>query len=140
MTAVVVPPALLLSNPISSWPAPALWPVIGLALVTFLSRLSLFTGVKFLGGLDTALIGLGEIVVTLILALLWLGESLTFGQWLGALLLAASIMLLPFDQRTRQAPPIGGWLRWLLPRARYQPDELPESEGSATTRSQAGEH
>jgi drug/metabolite transporter (DMT)-like permease len=128
MTIVVIPPALAFGNPLSAGPLRIYWPVIALTLVTFLSRLSLFTGVKFLGGLDTALIGLGEIIITLSLAWFWLGERLTIAQWMGALLLATTIMLLPFDQRKRQDPPIGGWLRWLLPHARYQRRADPSTE------------
>ena len=129
MTLVVIPPALIFRSPTASWEAAALWPVAGLTLVTFLSRLSLFTGVKYLGGLDTALIGLGEIIVTLVLAFLWLNESLTTAQWIGALLLISAIILLPFDQRERGKLPIGGWLRWILPHARYT--QKPDSEATS---------
>lgn len=136
MTAVVVPVALLQPYPILQVPRASLWPIVTLTLVTFFARLSLFTGVKSIGGLDTALIGLGEIVITLGLAHIWLGESLTRGQWLGALLLGASLLLLPFDRRRREEPPIGGWLHWLLPRARLQradPEERDDNALSADT-------
>ncbi len=53
------------------------WPVLGLTLVTFLSRLTLFMGVKHLGGMQTALLGLGELLVTLVFAHWMLGESLS---------------------------------------------------------------
>ncbi|MFP3853848.1 MAG: DMT family transporter [Anaerolineales bacterium] len=129
MTLVVIPPAFIFRSATASWGEAALWPVAGLTLVTFLSRLSLFTGVKYLGGLDTALIGLGEIVVTLALAFLLLDESLTAAQWIGALLLISAIILLPFDQRERGKLPIGGWLRWLLPHARYT--RQPETESTS---------
>lgn len=128
MTIVVIPPALLIPDQGPNLASPAVVPVIALTLVTFLSRLSLFTGVKYIGGLDTALIGLGEIVISLGLALIWLGEELTPSQWVGALLLAGTIMLLPFDERQRKEPPLGGWLRWLLPRARYMPTEQQKAE------------
>ena len=42
--------------------------MLGLTLVTFFSRLTLFLGVKHLGGMQTALLGLGELLVTLICA------------------------------------------------------------------------
>lgn len=115
MAGIVTPVALLFESvPIAIAPA-ALSAVAALTLVTFLSRLTLFSGVKSIGGLDTALIGLGEIVVTLTLALLWLGERLTTAQWLGALLLIGSIALVMVDRRRRQPSPVRGWLRWLLP-------------------------
>src|SRR5512146_690008 len=37
------------------------WPILALSLVTFLSRITLFMGVKRLGGLQTAFLGLGEL-------------------------------------------------------------------------------
>jgi drug/metabolite transporter (DMT)-like permease len=120
MTVVVVPAAILLSPA----PGPLQWagvaPVLALTLVTFASRLTLFVGVKSLGGLDTALLGLGELIVTLSLAAIWLGERMTVGQWLGAGLLATSLLLIAFDRRGRASPPIGGWLRWLMPPSAYR--------------------
>jgi drug/metabolite transporter (DMT)-like permease len=80
--------------------APALPPTGGawqavllLTLVTIISRLSLFMGVKRLGGVQAALIGLSELLVTVLCALVLLGESLSAVQWLGAVLLAASVLL-----------------------------------------------
>lgn len=120
MSAVVVPVAVVFDpGPIRVSTA-ALLPLLALTLVTFLSRLSLFSGVKSIGGLDTALIGLGEIVVTLSLALLWLGERLTATQWIGALLLISSILLVAFDRRRKRRPVVRGWLRWLVPPMMYE--------------------
>jgi drug/metabolite transporter (DMT)-like permease len=39
------------------------WPIFGMAFFTFFSRLALFLGVKHLGGMQTALLGLGELLV-----------------------------------------------------------------------------
>lgn len=128
MTVVVVPVAAVLAPAPSGWQVSDWRPLLALTLITFSSRLTLFSGVKSLGGLDTALIGLGEIIVTLTLAYFWLGERLSAGQWLGALLLSASIFLVAFDRRERQRPAIGGWLRWLLPHAEYPV----RAEGSST--------
>lgn len=78
----------------ASPPSAAAWQaVLLLTLVTLVSRVSLFTGVKRLGGVQTALIGLSELLVTVVAALLWLGETLSESQWLGAGLLAASVLL-----------------------------------------------
>lgn len=96
--------------------APAGWgPVLGLTVVTFLSRLMLFTGVKHLGGMQTALIGLLELLVTVIVAHVWLGERLNAYQWAGAALLMAIVALVAFERGgpPREGP--GGWLRWLAP-------------------------
>lgn len=92
------------------------WPVLGLALVTFLSRLLLFLGVKHLGGLQTALLGLLELLVAIGLSIVWLRESLTTSQWIGAGILFISSVLVYFDKSTGvRKPSRGGWLSWLTP-------------------------
>ncbi|NUM43740.1 MAG: DMT family transporter, partial [Anaerolineales bacterium] len=79
MTLVVLPAFLifddhshLLEVSIHAWS-----PLVALTLVTFFSRLTLFAGVKHLGGMQTSLISLGELLVTVIVASLWLGEQLS---------------------------------------------------------------
>ena len=98
-------------------------PVIGLTLVTFLSRLTLFLGVKHIGGMQTALLGLGELVITITASYLWLGEELAFYQWIGVLGLITSLLLVRFEkQEPRRGP--GGWLNWI--RAPHQiPPDIP---------------
>jgi drug/metabolite transporter (DMT)-like permease len=92
------------------------WPVIGLTLVTFLSRLLLFLGVKHLGGLQTALLGLLELLVAIALSIVWLGESLTTNQWLGTIILFLSMLLVYFEKPpSTRKPSRGGWLSWLTP-------------------------
>jgi len=90
-----------------------LGPMIGLTLVTFFSRLTLFMGVKSIGGSETALIGLSELLVTMIFAQLWLGENLYPQQWLGACLLSISILLISFEKVPKKKRGAGGWLSWL---------------------------
>ncbi|HLF28776.1 MAG TPA: DMT family transporter [Anaerolineae bacterium] len=75
-------------------PAAAWNPTLGLALVTVCSRLGMFLGVKRLGSMQTALIGITEILVTLLLALTLLNETLSTRQWMGALLLIGSLLLI----------------------------------------------
>ena len=98
-------------------PAPgvAWWTVLCMALITFLSRFSLFTGIKHLGGLQTALLGLSEIFVTLLASAVFLGERLSLAQWLGALLLTVSLVLVGYDRVTQQKRYTTGWLSWLNP-------------------------
>jgi drug/metabolite transporter (DMT)-like permease len=98
-------------------------PVIGLTLVTFLSRLTLFLGVKHIGGMQTALLGLGELIVTVGAGYLLLGEKLSPLQWVGVLGLIASLLLVRFEkQEPRKGP--GGWLNWI--RAPHQlPPDIP---------------
>jgi drug/metabolite transporter (DMT)-like permease len=93
-------------------------------MVTFGSRLLLFLGVKHLGGMETALFGLLEILVTLSLSLLWLNESLTPRQWIGTTILILSTSLVYFEKPPQNKPPHrGGWLSWLRPSS--LPPELP---------------
>jgi len=114
MSLVVFPAFLLFDRSIptnANW-----WPVVGLTLVTFLSRLLLFLGVKHLGGLQTALLGLLELLVTIGLSILWLQETLTPTQWIGAGILITSTLLVYFDKPTSERKPHrGGWLSWLTP-------------------------
>ena len=112
---IVVFPAFLLINPVV--PANVSWqPVICLTLVTFLSRLLLFLGVKHLGGLQTALLGLLELLVTVGLSIVWLQESLTASQWIGAGILCISTLLVYFEKPPGERKPNrGGWLSWLTP-------------------------
>lgn len=103
------------------------WPMFGLTMVTFFSRLTLFLGVKHLGGLQAALLGLGELLVTVVFAYLVLGESFSPVQWAGALLLAASLGLVALD-KTKPAPRgAGGFLSWMgtsgLPGDIFRPHE-----------------
>ena len=118
MSAVVFP-AFLLIGPVqfphtsTTW-----WPVLGLTFVTFFSRLTLFMGVKHIGGMQTALLGLGELLVALALSHWWLHESLTSTQWAGAVLLGIILLLAGLDKATTptRPQPGGGWLNWLRPR------------------------
>ncbi|MCA9916532.1 MAG: DMT family transporter [Anaerolineales bacterium] len=75
------------------------WKAIGLmALVTALSRLTLFLGVKAMGSIQTALLGVFEVVVTIAIAAIFLGERLTILQWVGASILLTSIFLVRFEK------------------------------------------
>jgi drug/metabolite transporter (DMT)-like permease len=104
MSAVVFPAFLvasLLNNGLqASLQAlqPAAGALAGLTLVTFFSRLMLFLGVKHLGGLQTAMLGLTELLVTLSCAHLLLGERLTAPQWAGVALLVCSLMLAALEK------------------------------------------
>ncbi len=89
--------------------------VIGLTLVTFLSRLTLFLGIKHLGGMQTALLGLGELLVTIIVSHLWLGEQLSLQQWGGALILVISLGLIAVEKPIHRIHGREGWLSWLRP-------------------------
>ncbi|MBN2387722.1 MAG: DMT family transporter [Anaerolineales bacterium] len=114
MSVIVVPAYFLFDRAV---PATGIsWgPVLCLTLVTFLSRLTLFLGVKHLGGMQTALLGLSELFVTIVVSHLWLHEELGLLQWMGALLLGLSLILIGFDRSPIDKRHKGGWLKWLRP-------------------------
>lgn len=125
MSAVVVPAYLLSGFEVQTLQSGSIWsPLFGLTLATFLSRLTLFQGVKRLGGMQTALLGLSEVLVTVFFAHLWLGERLSSLQWLGAMLLIAALLLVLKEKSPPRKHNSGdmeanskkpGWLNWLHP-------------------------
>lgn len=114
MSLVVVPAYFIFDRRIPSFDAPW-WPIIGLTLVTFLSRLSLFLGVKRLGGMQTALLGLGELLVTIIASYILLTENLSMFQWIGVIILGASLLLVRFEPEPERRGGKEGWLNWIRP-------------------------
>jgi drug/metabolite transporter (DMT)-like permease len=115
MTAVVIPAAMLGSPWRQPIPAAATLPLVGLTAVTFLSRLALFSGVKSIGGLQTTLLGLAELVVALTVAHFWLGEGWTLGQIAGGVLLALALWLAGLDRPRLARDHRLGFLYWLRP-------------------------
>lgn len=101
-----------------------LTPVLGLTLVTFFSRLTLFLGVKHLGGMQTALLGLSELLVTLLFSHLMLGESFSLLQWMGAGLLVISLGMVALEKTPAPQLSPGGFLSFLRPPG-LPPDILP---------------
>ena len=88
------------------------WFIAGLAGVTALSRLTLFAGVRNLGGLQTVLLNMAEMGVTLLVAFLWLGETMTLWQWAGVLIMAISVLLANYEDDARRL-----WGRLCPPRS-----------------------
>jgi drug/metabolite transporter (DMT)-like permease len=112
MSAVVVPVYLIFDRTLP--PINTSWtPVFGLTLVTFLSRISLFLGVKKIGGMQTALLGIAELFVTILLGHLLLGDRMSLLQWIGALGLGLSLLLVKFDKSHPQKHGPEGWLSWI---------------------------
>ncbi len=122
--AITVTVAFFLVDPILPGLEINYLPVLGLAGITFFSRITLFLGVKHLGGMQTALMGLGELLITVFSAALLLGETLTPVQWVGAALLAVSLVLVGFDRYTPEKRNTTGWLSWLNP-PQIQPHDIP---------------
>lgn len=97
------PAVVVLSG--SSWQL-----ILLMGLATLLSRLTLFLGVKHLGSIQTALLGVLELVVTLALAGLMLSERLTAVQWIGAALIVMTVLLVKYE---RAAPRFIDWWAFL---------------------------
>lgn len=125
MSAVVVPTYLIAGSPLQDIQVThALWPILGLTMVTFFSRLTLFTGVKHLGGMQTALLGLSELLVTLLLSFFWLGETLAWTQWIGAVMLLLSMLLVAWEKSPPPKERQGGWLGWLTGPKGVHPQDI----------------
>jgi drug/metabolite transporter (DMT)-like permease len=114
MSLIVVPAYLIFDRSLPPDHTPWL-PVFGLTAVTFFSRLLLFLGVKHIGGMQTALFGLGELLVAIFFSHLLLGESLTSLQWLGSAGLAISLLLAWFEAPPSAPAQRHGLLGWLQP-------------------------
>ncbi|MEK6223044.1 MAG: DMT family transporter [Chloroflexota bacterium] len=114
---VLVVPTYLFSDSNLQFPTGLdIWqPVIALTFVTFLSRITLFTGVKHLGGLQTSLLGLGELFITILFSQLLLGEKLLLPQWIGAGLLSLTIFLVSSESLSAPRNNQGGWFSWFSP-------------------------
>ena len=67
--------------------------ILGLALVTAMSRMMMFAGLQRLGGVQTALLGVTELITTLLVAFAVLRERLSPAQWVGAAIIIASVLL-----------------------------------------------
>jgi drug/metabolite transporter (DMT)-like permease len=103
MACVVGLARALQARPIEMLPLNGWYAIVALGLTTALSRLAMFSGLQRLGGVETSLVSLLELLVSLLLAFLLLGERLTPGQWLGGVLLALSLILMSRDRGMRLA-------------------------------------
>jgi len=114
MSAVTLPVYLLFDARLPA--AGTSWtPVLALTLVTFFSRLTLFLGLKKLGGVQTALLGLSELFVAILFSRWWLDESMTPLQWTGAALLGVSLLLIGFEKIKPESRKVSGLLGWIRP-------------------------
>ena len=112
---IIVIPAYLIFDRSMPTATPNWLPVLGLTLVTFLSRVLLFTGVKHIGGMQTAILGLGELLVAVLFSHLILGETLTGWQWLGMAGLGISLLLVWFEKPATHPIHTHGLLSFLQP-------------------------
>ena len=91
---------------------------------TALARLLVFAGLQRIGGMQTALLALAEPLVAVVLAIAFLGESLTVQQWIGACLFLVSVLLIRRDTGLQMADEDTWWLS-LFPEAAAEEGELP---------------
>jgi drug/metabolite transporter (DMT)-like permease len=95
MAAVVTIARLAARRPWTPISLPGWAAILLLALIpTALARLLVFAGLRRLGGVQTSLLGVAELLVALLLAHLLLGERLSLWQWIGGGLLVASVLLI----------------------------------------------
>lgn len=71
--------------------------IIALGVTTALSRLAMFSALRQIGGVETSIGGLLELVVSLVLAFVLLGERMTVWQWIGGALLMCGMLLMAKD-------------------------------------------
>jgi drug/metabolite transporter (DMT)-like permease len=93
MAAVVGLARVFQGRPLEPVPVQGGQAVLALGLTTALSRILMFAGLKRLGGTETSLVGLLELLVSLVLAFILLGERLTPVQWLGGVILVTAVLL-----------------------------------------------
>ncbi len=95
MAVVVVVARLALGTPWTPLTAQGWVATLLLALIpTALARMLVFAGLQRLGGVQTSLLGVTELLVALLLAFALLGERLSPRQWIGGGLVIASVLLI----------------------------------------------
>jgi drug/metabolite transporter (DMT)-like permease len=90
-------------------------------LPTALARLLVFAGLRRLGGIQTSLLGLSELLVAVGAAFALLGETFSLQQWIGAGMFVVSVLLISRDT-SMQITDEESWWQSLFP------DELAEKE------------
>jgi drug/metabolite transporter (DMT)-like permease len=103
MAVIVGTARLLQGRPLETVHTTGWVAILALGLTTALSRLTMFSALERLGGIETSIAGPLELLVSLVLALLLLGERLTGVQWVGGLLLMTSLWLISRDRGMRLA-------------------------------------
>jgi drug/metabolite transporter (DMT)-like permease len=100
------------------------WTTILLVAIfpTALARLLVFAGLRYIGGAQTALLGIAEPLVAVVLAFVVLGESFTMQQWIGAGLFAVSVLLIRRDTGMQIADE-ETWWQSLFPDVTIQGDD-----------------
>lgn len=113
MAFVVWPSLFFASKPFVDTPPSGWIGIVGLTIVTIFSRLFLFAGIKRLGGLQAALLGLSELVVSVLAAFIFFGEKLSSTQWIGAIVLVISVAMVSFEKDLTPSHISEGWIAWV---------------------------
>jgi len=115
MAVVVGVAGLLQPRPIAPITTEGWTAIVLLAIFpTALARLLVFTGLQRLGGFQTSLLSIAEVLVAVTAAFLLLGESFTVQQWIGVAFFAVSIILIGRDTGLEVADE-EAWWRTLFP-------------------------
>jgi len=114
--AVVVGAARLIQGRPLAPISPQGWTAILLLalLPTAMARLLVFWGLRQLGGVQTSLLGIAEVLVALAFAFALLGERFSPQQWLGAVTFVISVLLIGRDTGLQIADE-ESWWRSLFP-------------------------
>jgi drug/metabolite transporter (DMT)-like permease len=78
--------------------------IVALGTTTALSRMAMFFSLEKIGGVQTAILSLTELAVSLTLAFLFLGDRLSLYQWVGAILLISGGVLARLDMERGATP------------------------------------
>ena len=76
---------------------------------TALARLLVFAGLKRLGGIQTSLLGIAEVVVALFFSFVFLSESFSLMQWFGTAIFVVSVLLIARDTSVQMADEETWW-------------------------------
>ncbi|MBA3532385.1 MAG: DMT family transporter [Ardenticatenales bacterium] len=111
MAIVVATARLFIGGPLEPISTDGWVAIVGLAVIpTALARLFLFSGMSRLGGVQASIIGVVELIVAVLFAILLLGERLTPMQSIGAGLVVVSMILIGRETSLE----IEDWEAWLF--------------------------
>lgn len=105
MALTVAVARVLTGEPVAPIVASGWIAIVVLGLTTALARMAMFFSLEKLGGVQTAIIGLTELAVSLTMAFVFLNDRLTLGQWAGAALLLGGSVFARMDMERGAAPP-----------------------------------
>ncbi len=118
MAVVVVTARFIVGGPLEPISQEGWMAMVALAIFpTALARLFLFIGVRFLGSVQASLLGVTELVVAVVAAILFLGERLSLMQTAGAFAVVLAVLLIGRDSMLE----LEEWEEWLFSSQRTTP-------------------